>query len=67
MSELCFKIVMSGILGCLLSMTVGFGIYLVVDADDWKDRLAGALIIPFGILAGFLIVCIWSTDISGLK
>ena len=67
MSELCFKIGMSGILGCLLFMVVGFGIYGSVNANDWRDRLSGALMILFGILVGFLIPCLWSTGIGGLK
>lgn len=67
MSELCFKIVMSGILGGLLFITVGFGIYMIADADDWADRLSGALMILFGILVGFLILCLWTIGIRGLK
>lgn len=67
MSELWFKIGMSGILGCLLFITVGFGIYMIVNADDWVDRLSGALMILLGILVGFFIACLWSVGIRGLE
>ena len=67
MSELCFKIGLSGILGCLLPTIVGFGIYMIANADDWMDRLYGIFVILLGILVGFLILCIWSVDIRGIQ
>ena len=67
MSELWFKIGMSGILGCLLLIAVGFGIYTIVNADDWMDRLYGAFIILLGILVGFFIACLWSVGVRGLE
>lgn len=67
MSELWFKIGMSGILGCLLFITVGFGIYMIADADNWAARLSGALGILLGILVGFFIACLWSVGIRGLE
>ena len=67
MSELWFRISMSGILGGLLFIAVGLGVYMIVDADDWVDRLSGALMILLGILVGFLIACLWSVGIRGLE
>lgn len=67
MSELWFKIGMSGILGCLLFIAVGVGIYMITNADDWMDRLSGALVILLGILVGFFIACLWSVGIRGLE
>lgn len=67
MSELCFKIVLSGILGCLLLTIVGFGIYMIASAYDWMDRFCGVFVILLGILVGFLILCIWSVGIRGLQ
>lgn len=67
MSELWFKIGMSGILGCFLLITVGFGIYMIANADDWMDRLSGALMVLLGILVGFFIACLWSVGIRGLE
>lgn len=67
MSELWFKIGLSGILGCLLLTIVGFGIYMIVSAYDWMDRLCGVFVILLGILVGFLITCLWSIGIRGLE
>lgn len=67
MSELWFKIGLSGILGGLLLIIVGFGIYMIIDADDWMDRFCGAFVILLGMLVGFLIACLWSVGIRGLE
>lgn len=67
MNELWFKIGMLGILGCLLFSTVGFGIYIIVSANDWGDRFSGVLIILLGILVGFFIACLWSVGVRGLE
>lgn len=67
MSELWFKIGMSGILVSLLFIAVGAGIYMIADADGWMDRLYGVLMILLGILVGFFIACLWSVGIRGLE
>lgn len=67
MSELWFKIGASGILGSLLLIAVGFGVCMIVYADDWMDRLSGALVILLGIFFGFFIACLWSVGIRGLE
>lgn len=67
MSELWFKIGMSGILGCASLMTVGFGIYMIANADDWVDRSLGALVILTAITGGFIIACLWSVGVRGLE
>ena len=67
MSELWFKIGMSGIFGYLLLIVVGAGIHMIVDADDWTDKLYGVLMILLGILVGFSIACLWSVGVRGLE
>ena len=67
MSELWFKIGVSGILGCLFLIAVGVGIYMITNADNWMDRLFGAFVILSGITVGFFIACLCSSNIRGLE
>lgn len=67
MSELVFDIFMSGFLGCCIILCMGFGLGMILNADDWTDRFFGALSMLFSTFLGFLIVLLWTTGVRGLE
>lgn len=66
MSELIFKIITTGIVGCAIGVGLSFSIYILAKADDWVDRMLALLLIVFNMFFVLVIALIWSTDIRGL-
>lgn len=67
MSELFFKIFISGFLGCIIILCAGFGLVCILKKDDWSVRFFGALVILFSIFIGFFIALIWTIGVRGLE
>ena len=67
MSELIFKIITSGLVGCLIIIALGFSIGIFARATDWMDRMLGLLLIFFSMFLVLVFVLIWTTDIVGLE
>lgn len=67
MSELFFKIFVSGLLGCLSATIIAFGIGCLIKANDWVDRILGILTILLAAFIGFFIALVWTTGVRGLE
>lgn len=66
MSELLFKIICTGIVGCTIVAALSFSIYILAKADDWVDRMLAILLIFINMFFVLVIALIWSVDIRGL-
>ena len=64
--ELAFKIGLSFGVGAFVIIMMGICIGFIKEAENWKEKMCGFLLVFSLLCLAMVMVCVWFTDFRGM-